>query len=63
MVTLLKTIEHFEVFYNGQSYTLIKELDQDVFEHNNILVYYEDGEEVIDDFECEEVITYFEEEF
>jgi hypothetical protein len=63
MVTLLKTIEHFEVFYLDQTFTLVKEIDHDSFEDNNISVYYEDGEEVIDDFERDEIITYFEEEF
>jgi hypothetical protein len=63
MVTLLKTIEHFEVFYIDQTFKLIKETDHDAFDDNNILVYYEDGEEVIDTFERDEVITYFEEEF
>ena len=59
MVTLLKTIEYFEIFYNDQIFKLIKETNHDSFSDINISVYYENGEEVMDGFERDEVITHF----
>ena len=44
MVTLLKTIEYFEIFYNDQIFKLIKETNHDSFSDINISVYYENGE-------------------
>ena len=61
MVTLLKTIEYFEIFYSDQIFKLIKETNHDSFSDINISVYYENGEEVMDGFERDEVITHFEE--
>lgn len=63
MITLVSTTEQFEVFYLGQEYKVIKETNHNSVNDTEFSVYYDDGEEVLDEFTYEEVVAFLEEQF